>query len=131
MQLYEFQAKSVFQENGLPIPRGRFCKNVQEAVQAAEHFASPVVVKAQVLVGGRGLAGGIKAAPSPNDVSKVASTILSMTIKGEKPAGLLVEEKLDPTRELYAAITYDYRHKCPVIVSSSRGGVDIEAVAEQ
>ncbi len=131
MQLYEFQAKSVFQENGIPTPRGILCRNVQEAVEAAERLKAPVVVKAQVLAGGRGLAGGIKPAENPTEAGKLASQILGMTIKGERPAALLVEEKLVPTRELYTAITYDYQHKCPVIICSSRGGVDIETVAKQ
>ncbi|MFH0848432.1 MAG: succinate--CoA ligase subunit beta [archaeon] len=130
MQLYEFQAKRIFGENGITIPKGRLCKTSQEAAEATKLLGKPVIVKAQVLAGGRGLAGGVKAVQNPEEAHEVASQILGMTIKGEKPVGLIVEERIEAIRELYAGVTYDYGKKLPVIMASSRGGVDIETIAK-
>jgi len=100
-------------------------------MEAAKKLAGPVVLKAQVLVGGRGLAGGIKFGEDPEEVGKVTSQVLNTLVKGERPSALLVEEKLEVTRELYAGVTYDYQQKHPVVLASSHGGVDIETVARE
>jgi succinyl-CoA synthetase beta subunit len=131
MQLYEFQAKRVFQDYGIAIPQGRLARTTEEAGEVAKALGKPVAIKAQVLVGGRGLAGGVKFGQTPREVRDAASKILRMTIRGEKVRALLVEEKLEAVRELYAGVTWDYRSKCPVLVASSRGGVDIESVARE
>ncbi len=131
MQLYEFQAKRVFEESGIPIPKGQLCKNSQEAVQAAGRLGKSVVIKSQVLAGGRGLAGGIRVAQTPDEAGRVALEVLDLTIKGEKPTCLLVEQRIEAARELYVGVTYDYRKKCPIVIASSRGGVDIETVARE
>lgn len=130
MQLYEFQAKRIFQEYGVPIPSGRLATTVEEAVRAANELGGPVAIKAQVLAGGRGLAGGVKFGRDPEEVRSVASQIFNMTVRGERPRAVLVEEKVEAVRELYAAVTWDYLRKRPVVVASSRGGVDIEALAK-
>jgi len=131
MQLYEFQAKKIFQQSGIPIPKGRLARTAEEAAKAAEELGDAIVVKAQVLTGGRGLAGGVKFADSPEQAEKIASEILSSAIRGERPRAVLVEERLKPLRELYAGVTYDFRRKCPVMISSSQGGVDIETVSRE
>jgi len=131
LNLYEFQSKRIFSENGISIPRGRCAESAEEAVEVANEIQRPVVVKAQVLVGGRGLAGGIRFAKNPEETGKVASQMLGGLVKGEKTRIVLVEEKLEASSELYAGVTYDFRKKCPVIVASSRGGVDIETVARE
>mgnify|MGYP001093530212 CR=1 FL=1 len=131
MNLYEFQSKRIFSENGIPIPRGRCVESAEEAAQVASEIQRSVVVKAQVLVGGRGLAGGVRFAENPEETGKVASQILGGMVKGQKTRIVLVEEKLEASSELYAGVTYDFRMKCPVIVASSRGGVDIETVARE
>jgi succinyl-CoA synthetase beta subunit len=131
MQLYEFQAKQIFKEFRVPVPKGRLATTVESAVQVANEIGRPVAVKAQVLTGGRGLAGGIQFGSDPAEVRKIASMVLNTTLRGERPLALLVEEKFEPMRELYAAVTWDYQHKCPVMIASSRGGVDIEAIAKE
>ena len=131
MQLYEFQAKKIFEQNGIQVPRGRLAQSAREAAMVAEETGRAVAIKAQVLVGGRGLAGGIKFADKPGQAEKVASQVLGSLLKGERPQAVLVEEMLEASQELYAGITYDFQRKCPVVIGSSRGGVDIEAVARE
>jgi succinyl-CoA synthetase beta subunit len=131
MQLYEFQAKQIFKEFRVPVAKGRLATTVESAVQVANEIGRPVAVKAQVLTGGRGLSGGIQFGSDPAEVRKIASVVLNTPLRGERPLALLVEEKFEPMRELYAAVTWDYQHKCPVMIASSRGGVDIEAIAKE
>lgn len=131
MQLYEFQAKKVFQQNGIPIPKGRLARTAKDAAKVAEELGDALVIKAQVLTGGRGLAGGVKFADSPEQAEKIASGILRSVIRGERPRAVLVEERLKPLRELYTGVTYDFRRKRPVVISSSQGGVDIETVSRE
>jgi succinyl-CoA synthetase beta subunit len=129
MQLYEFQAKQVFKEHGISVPKGRLATSADQAAQIASELGRAVAIKAQVAVGGRGLAGAVKFATDPNEAEEIATTILGMDVRGEIPTCVLVEEKMEIVRELYAGMTWDYANKCPVIVASSRGGVDIESVA--
>jgi len=131
MYLYEFQSKKIFSEMGISVPRGRCVRIAQEAMKVAREIGGPVVVKAQVLVGGRGLAGGIKFADSPEEAQEVASEVLNGFVRGEKTYAVLVEERLEPSCQFYAGVTYDYGKKCPVIVASSHGGVDIETTAKE
>jgi len=131
MQLFEFQAKQILKENGIPIPKGRLALTAEKAIQISRDIHPPLVVKAQVLTGGRGLAGGVKFCANPNELTNVASQVLGMNVKGEKTRALLIEEKLDVAREIYAAITWDYPNNCPTLIGSSRGGVDIETVANE
>ncbi|HMK82519.1 MAG TPA: ATP-grasp domain-containing protein [Candidatus Bathyarchaeia archaeon] len=131
MRLYEFQAKRIFQQYGIAIPNGHVAKSTGEIVEAAHQLNRPLVLKAQVLAGGRGLAGGVKFAQKSDDVAKIGSEVLDQAIGIEKPAAVLVEEKLSVTQELYAGVTWDYQDKCAVLIGSSRGGVDIETVTKE
>lgn len=131
MRLYEFQAKQIFQKYGIAIPNGRVAKSVDELVQVSRLFKRPLALKAQVLAGGRGLTGGVLFVQESDDVAKLGSQVLNRVVGTEKPAAVLVEEKLTAIRELYAGVTWDYTRKCAVLIGSSRGGVDIEAVAKE
>lgn len=131
MRLYEFQAKQIFQEYGIPVPKGRVAKSVDEIVKVSDLIKRPLVLKAQVLSGGRRLAGGVKFLEESDDASRLGSEILTQAIGTEKPTAVLVEEKLPVVRELYAGVTWDYRRKCAVLIGSSKGGVDVETVATE
>jgi succinyl-CoA synthetase beta subunit len=130
VQLYEFQAKQIFESYGLGIPIGRVALTVDTASQVAKSLQRPVAVKAQVLSGGRGLSGGVRFGRDCIEVREIASKLLEMTLKGETPRALLVEERVEPLRELYAGVTWDYKQKMAVIIASLRGGVDIEDMAK-
>ncbi len=113
------------------MPLGYVASSPQEAREIAQKLAWPVVVKAQVLVAGRGKAGGIKFADTPDDAEKAASALLGSTIKGEKVSKLLVETKLDIAHELYVGLVVDRSAKCYTLLASTEGGVDIEEVAQK
>lgn len=130
MKLYEFQAKEIFARYGIPVPRGRMAANAEEACDAAERLGR-CVVKAQVHAGGRGKAGLIKVAETPDQAQRFAEEILGQTFKGFVIRRVLVEEALDIASEYYVAITVDRTAKRPVLMLSSMGGVDIEEVAAQ
>ncbi len=129
MKLHEYQSKQLFAINGIPIPNGRIAVTSQEAKQIAEELGSRVIVKSQVLVGGRGKAGGIRLAKSPEEAEEVASQILSMEIKGLPVRKVLVDEAAQIEEEIYLGITIDRAIRKPVMMASSAGGVDIEEVA--
>lgn len=129
MRLYEHEAKKIFRKFGIPVPQGRVVSNPAEAREAVIELDKPVVLKAQVLVGGRGKAGGVKTAGSPEEAERKAAELLGVEMRGFKINKLLVEEKLDIARELYLGVTIDYTRGTPVVMASSEGGVDIEEVA--
>jgi succinyl-CoA synthetase beta subunit len=131
MRFYEFEAKALFAKHGIPLLKGRVAKTPAEAKQIAAEIAGPVVLKSQVLTGGRMKAGGVKFADTPEQAEAAADAILKLEIKGHLPRGVLVEEKAPVEKELFAAITWDGRRKCPVIIFSDMGGIDIEEVAEK
>jgi len=131
MRLFEFEAKDAFRRVGLPLPRGRLAKTPDEAEKAATELACPVVIKVQILAGGRGKAGGIKPANSPKEARKVAEQLLGATIRGCTVRQVLVEERLTIAQEIYLGITVDRARRRPVAICSAMGGVDIEQVAEQ
>jgi len=131
MKIFEYEAKQIASQHGLPVPRGFLASSSQEAREAAQKLACPVVVKAQVLVAGRGKAGGIQLADTPEDAEKIASRILGSKIKGETVTKLLIEEKLDVAKELYVGLTVDRSAKCYTLLASQVGGVDIEEVAQR
>jgi len=126
MKLYEFQGKALFREAGIPVPGGA----VVAAADRTGLFA-PSVVKAQVLSGGRGKAGGVLLADTPEEAAKAADTILSMELKGERVQALLVEEKATIRAEYYLAVTFDGEERTPLFMASAAGGMDIETVAER
>ena len=129
MKLHEYQSKLIFAENGIPIPKGRIATTASEAKQIAEELGGRVVVKSQVLVGGRGKAGGIRLAKTSKDAEQIATQILSMEIKGLPVRKVLIDEAANIESEIYLGITNDRATRKPVIMASSEGGVDIEEVA--
>ncbi len=131
MKLFEYEAKEIAQQYNLPVPKGFVAASAQEAREAFLKLGQPSIIKAQVLVAGRGKAGGIKPASTPQEAEEVANSIFSMTIKGEKVAKVLVEQKLASKHELYVSIVVDRSSRCYTILCSSEGGVDIEQVADE
>ena len=125
MKLYEFQGKSLFREAGIPVPKGA----VVTASDRSGLFA-PSAVKAQVLSGGRGKAGGVLLASTMDEAKKAAGSILSMALKGEPVKAVLVEEKMNIRAEYYLAVTFDGEAGTPLFMASASGGMDIESVAE-
>ncbi|WP_459192482.1 ADP-forming succinate--CoA ligase subunit beta [Halosimplex sp. J119] len=131
MRLHEYQAKQVFSDAGIPTPDAELAGTVDEAVAAAEEIGYPVAVKAQVHVGGRGKAGGIKLAEDEDEAREAAEDILGMDLKGYTVERVLIEEAVDFVNELYVGVTMDRGEGKPVAMVSTRGGVNIEEVAEE
>jgi len=131
MDLLEYQGKMLFERHGVPVPRGRPAQTVDEAVAAAEEIGYPCVVKAQVQIGGRGKAGGIKVAEDREQAERHATDILGMDIRGLTVRELWVEEASEIASEYYASIVFDRSGKAPLVLLSTRGGMDIEEVAAQ
>jgi succinyl-CoA synthetase beta subunit len=129
MKLHEYQSKAIFAENGVPIPRGHVASTAGEARSIAQELSSRVVVKAQVLVGGRGKAGGVRLANTPLEAEELATQIFGMEIKGLPVRKVLVDEAVEPVSEIYLGVTNDRTMSCPVMIASSEGGVEIEEVA--
>ncbi|UCD93409.1 MAG: ADP-forming succinate--CoA ligase subunit beta [Candidatus Zixiibacteriota bacterium] len=129
MKIHEYQAKEIFAEGGIPVPMGRVATTSAEAVQIAEEIGRPVMVKAQVHVGGRGKAGGIQYAENLEAARVWAQKILGMDIKGLKVSKVLITEAADILTESYVGIIIDRATKAPVIMVSPAGGIDIEEVA--
>lgn len=129
MKLHEYQSKQIFARYGVPIPKGRVAVTSNEAKHIAEELGGRVVIKSQVLVGGRGKAGGIRLAKNPESAEEVAAQILSMEIKGLPVRKVLVDEAANIEHEIYLGITNDRAARRPVMMSSSAGGVEIEEVA--
>lgn len=129
MKLHEYQSKQIFAQHGIPIPRGRVAGIADEARAIAEELGGRVVVKAQVLVGGRGKAGGIRLAKTPDEASQVAAAVLQMQIKGLPVRKVLIDEAVNIASEIYLGVTNDRTASSPVIIASAEGGVDIEEVA--
>src|SRR5216117_3729900 len=131
MKLFEYESKSLAQNLGINTPRGGLASTPDEARDIHKRIGGEVVVKAQVLVAGRGKAGGIKFGSKPDETRDRASEILSMTIKGEKVKKVLVEQKLAIKKELFGSIVLYRVNKCHTILASDHGGIDIEEVASK
>lgn len=131
MKLYEYEAKEIVSKYGIPVPKGRVASNPDEARSAALEIGLPVVIKSQVLVGGRGLAGGIRFASALEEVVREASELLSSEIKGEKVEKILVEEMIRVEREIYLSLTIDRYSRTPIYLISTLGGVDIEKLVKE
>lgn len=129
MRLHEYEALDIFEKNGIPVPRRGIASTMHDALDVAGEIGYPVMLKAQVLVGGRGLAGGIKTASSPDELKEIAEDLLSSDIKGQSVLKILVCEKVEVAKELYLGFTIDGYSGRPVIVVSTEGGVNIEEVA--
>ncbi len=131
MRLKEYQGKQLFREVGLPVSEGELATNPQQAADVAAKLGFPVVIKAQVLVGGRGKAGGIKLVNSRDDARQQAERIFHLTIQGEPVTEVLVTKAVDIKREFYLSITLDRSAHEPVVIFSPAGGMDIEEVARR
>lgn len=130
MKLLEYQAKDIFRRYAIPTPRSDVVESPKGAREIAERLG-PVAIKAQLPMGGRGKAGGIKFAESPEEAEKIAGELLGSRIKDIEIKKVLVEEKLDIKDELYLGVTVDRKDRCYVILASSEGGVNVEEVAEE
>jgi succinyl-CoA synthetase beta subunit len=129
LDLHEYQGKELFRQHGIPVSEGRLATDPGEARTAAEELGLPVVVKAQVLTGGRGKAGGIKLASSADEAEACAREILGMDIRGHVATRLWVERASDIAREYYLSLTFDRSAKKPLFMFTMQGGIDIEEVA--
>jgi succinyl-CoA synthetase beta subunit len=131
VDLYEYQGKELFRRVGIPVSEGRLAESPEEARSAAEELGGPVVVKAQVLTGGRGKAGGVRLADDPDDAREKASAILGLDIRGHVVRKLWIERASDIAKEYYLSITFDRGAKKPLFMFTTRGGVEIEEVAAE
>jgi succinyl-CoA synthetase beta subunit len=131
MDLYEYQGKQLFARYGIPVSEGKLATTTEEARAAAEELGGQVVVKAQVLTGGRGKAGGIKLANSAQEAEERAGDILGMDIRGHVVRRLWIERASDIAKEYYLSVTFDRGEKKPLLMLTTQGGVDIEEVAER
>jgi succinyl-CoA synthetase beta subunit len=130
MDLLEYQGKLLFARHGIPVPTGKPASTVEAAVAAADEIGYPCVVKAQVLIGGRGKAGGVKLAKDRAQATEHATAILGMDIKGFTVHEVWIEGASDIAEEYYASIVFDRAAKAPLVMLSTQGGMDIEEVAE-
>jgi succinyl-CoA synthetase beta subunit len=130
VDLYEYQGKELFRRSGIPVSEGRLATTPAEARGAADELGGPVVVKAQVLTGGRGKAGGIKLAQSPEDAEHKAEEILGLDIQGHVVRKLWIERASEIAREYYLSVTFDRGAKKALFMLTTEGGVEIEEVAE-
>ena len=131
MDLLEYQGKQLFAKHGVPVPEGRPAGTVEEAVAAAQELGYPCVIKAQVLIGGRGKAGGIKPANDRDEAEEHAKAILGMDIRGFTVHELYVEKASEIDEEYYAAFVFDRAAKKPMAMFSKMGGMDVEAIADE
>jgi succinyl-CoA synthetase beta subunit len=131
VDLYEYQGKELFKRFGIPVSEGRLATTPEEAREAATEIGGQVVVKAQVLTGGRGKAGGVKLAEDPDDAEAKAKDILGLDINGHVVRKLWIERASDIAKEYYLSITFDRGAKRPLYLLTTEGGVEIEQVAEE
>jgi succinyl-CoA synthetase beta subunit len=131
MKLHEYQSKQIFMRYGIPIPKGRIAGTAGEVKQISEELGGNVIIKSQVLVGGRGKAGGIRLAKSPEEAQELATAILGMEIKGLPVRKVLVDEAVSIVKEFYIGIVNDRMKQKPVLMASGSGGMDIEEVAQK
>jgi succinyl-CoA synthetase beta subunit len=130
LDLHEYQGKQLFARHGIPVPSGEVAATPEEAKAAAARIGGKVVVKAQVQIGGRGKAGGIKLADTPDEAEAHAKDILGMDIRGHTVHNVWIEAASDIQKEYYASVTFDRSVKKPLVMLSAMGGMDIEHVAE-
>src|SRR4051794_35889135 len=131
MDLYEYQGKELFRRFGIPVSEGRLVETPEDALAAADELGGPVVVKAQVLTGGRGKAGGVKLAHTPEETESHANDILGLDIRGHVVRKLWIEQASDIAKEYYLSITFDRGEKKPLFMLTTQGGIEIEQVAEE
>src|ERR1700744_6373797 len=130
MRFFEYEARQIVELAGIPVTKYGFCTTPAEARAAAEEIGGPVVIKSQVLTGGRMKAGGVKFADTPEEAEAHAADILKLEINGHMPRGVLVDPKAEVKQEYYAGVVWDGTAKRPLMLFSDMGGIDIEEVAE-
>src|SRR3990172_12147695 len=126
MRFYEFEAKRILAGQRIPLPKGGTAETPADAARIAADIGGPVVLKSQVLSGGRMKAGGVKFADTPQEAEAHAAAILKLEIRGQLPRSVLVEARAAVGKEYFAAVTYDALAKLPVLIFSDMGGIDIE-----
>jgi succinyl-CoA synthetase beta subunit len=131
MRFFEYESRRIVELAGIPVTEYGFCTTAAEARATAERIAGPVVIKSQVLTGGRMKAGGVKFADTPEEAESLAAEILELEINGQWPRGVLVDPKAEVKREYYAGVVWDGTRKRPLMLFSDMGGIDIEEVAER
>jgi succinyl-CoA synthetase beta subunit/citryl-CoA synthetase large subunit len=129
MRFYEYECKALFARHGLPLGRGSLARTPEEARKIAAELAGPVVLKSQVLSGGRMKAGAVRFAETPAEAARAFEQILPIRVNGQQARAVLVEEKSSVAQEYYAGVTWDGRRKLPVLIFSDMGGIDVEEVA--
>ncbi|HKO22651.1 MAG TPA: ADP-forming succinate--CoA ligase subunit beta [Candidatus Eisenbacteria bacterium] len=130
MNLHEYQGKEIFRAAGIPVPPGEVAKTANEAVAIAGRLGYPAVVKAQVLIGGRGKAGGVKVVKTPEEMAREAGRIIGMDVRGHTVHKVLITPSADIDREYYAGVVLDRKTETPLLMVSPAGGIDIEEVAQ-
>src|SRR6266540_5694206 len=131
MRFFEYESREIVKRAGIPVTNYGFARTAEEARDIAGEIGGPVVIKSQVLTGGRMKAGGVKFADSPQEASGYAEEILELEINGHMPRGVLVDPKAELKQEYYAGVVWDGIRKRPVMLFSDMGGIDIEEVAEK
>src|SRR5579884_4316139 len=131
MRFFEYESRAIVAKAGIPVTKHGFAKTAGDARRVAEEIGGPVVIKSQVLSGGRMKAGGVKFADTPAEAEAHAREILQLEINGHMPRGVLIDPKASVKQEYYAGVVWDGIRKRPVMLFSDMGGIDIEEVAEQ
>ncbi len=131
MRFFEYESRAIVAKAGIPVTKHGFAKTALEAREIAEEIAGPVVIKSQVLTGGRMKAGGVQFAETPDEAARLAEQILELEIGGHMPRGVLVDSRAAVKHEYYAGVVWDGIRKLPVMLFSDMGGIDIEEVAEE
>ena len=131
MKLYEFEGKTLFREMGIPVPEGSVVGNLEEAALAAEPLGYPLVVKGQVLQGGRGKAGAVQITREKDTLIRIVSEIREMKVGAERIESLLIEKQMSIAQEIYLGISFDPQTAMPLLLISIHGGVDIESIAKK
>jgi len=131
MRFYEYESRKIVEEAGIPVTKYGFVTSAEEAKATAAEIGRPVVIKSQVLSGGRMKAGGVQFADTPEEAEAHARNVLQLEIGGQMPKGVLVDPKAEVKQEFYAGVVWDGTRKQPMLLFSDMGGIDIEEVAEQ
>src|SRR5256886_161048 len=131
MRFFEYESREIVKRAGIPVTNYGFARTAEEARDIAEEIGGPVVIKSQVLTGGRMKAGGVKFADTPDEAAEHAAAILELEINGHMPKGVLVDPKAEIEQEYYAGVVWDGTRKCPLMLFSDMGGIDIEEVADK
>src|ERR1700750_1507627 len=130
MRVYEYEGRKIVELAGIPVTKYGFCTTADEARKVAEEIGGPVVIKSQVLSGGRMKAGGVKFADTPDEAVEHAEAILKLELNGHMPRGVLLDPKAEGKPENYASVVWDGTAKRPLMLFSDMGGIDIEEVSE-